>query len=86
MKYFPECLYSDDTQLVGGDLTPSSTPVTSTNACIDLCRKTEGCKYWTVTKGEKDQRCQLKAWQGRMEAHRGYISGSLPSACCECSV
>ena len=70
---------------MGGDIDALDewTAVTSTAACIDLCREREGCKYWTITKGGADSRCQLKAWRGVLEKREGYISGSLPSACCE---
>ena len=60
--------------------------VTKTADCIDACTKTWGCRYWTVEKPlEKDSpvECYLKAWRGRQVATPGFISGSLPSACCE---
>ena len=82
---FSECLYADNSVLVGGDIDALDewSAVPSTAACIDLCREREGCKYWTITKGGADSRCQLKAWRGVLEKREGYISGSLPSACCE---
>ena len=56
----------------------------STNRCIDLCRATEGCRYWTVSKFFP-MSCRLKGWKGRLKRRSGFISGSLPSACCELS-
>ena len=86
-KYFilSECLYADNSILVGGDIDSLDewSPVKSTAACIDLCRERDGCKYWTITKGGEDSKCQLKAWRGVLEKQEGFISGSLPSACCK---
>ena len=80
-----ECLYADNSILVGGDIDSLDewTPVSSTAACIDLCRERDGCNYWTITKEGVNSRCQLKAWRGVLEKEEGFISGSLPSACCE---
>lgn len=85
---FTECFYADDTKLVGEGSTLNSKPlmVTKTADCIDACTKTWGCRYWTVEKPlEKDSpvQCYLKAWRGRQVATPGFISGSLPSACCK---
>ena len=86
MMLLSECLYADNSILVGGDMDSLDewSPVKSTAACIDLCRERDGCKYLTITKGGEDSKCQLKAWRGVLEKQEGFISGSLPSACCEC--
>merc|ERR1712008_638844 len=51
-----ECLYADDTELVGDCNTLNSEPlaVLNTAECIDACVKTWGCRYWTVTKSPKN--------------------------------
>ena len=51
--------------------------------------QTWGCRYWTVQKldtstGDSSSNvCTLKKWKGQLVHKEGYISGSLPSACCE---
>ena len=84
---FSECLYADDTILVGEGNTLNSQPlvVTKTAECIDACINTWGCNYWTVEKSDEDRdlKCDLKSWRGRIVKEPGYISGSLPSACCK---
>ncbi len=90
LSTLPECLYSDNSVLLGGDLSllDSSvgewSPVATTNECISLCQNTQGCHYWTVSKEDEDSRCQLKSWKGRLIKKDGFISGSLPSACRKC--
>jgi len=82
-------LYSDNTELVGGDLRPEEEDeegvlVADTSACIDLCVDTAGCRYWSVAK--ESGRCRLKAWRGRLRRRAGHVSGSLPAACGELQV
>lgn len=90
--FFPvECFYSDNSILLGGDITNVTsttdsdhwTPTSGTASCIDLCRNMPECKYWTVSKKGSQSKCQLKRWKGKLVKRFGYISGSLPSACCE---
>jgi len=80
-----ECLYADDTKLVGegNTLNPKPLVVTKTAECIDHCIKTWGCQYWTVEKADfgVPVKCDLKSWRGRKVKTPGFISGSLPSAC-----
>ena len=50
--------------------------------------QTWGCRYWTVQKldsssGVASNICTLKKWKGQLVHKEGYISGSLPSACCK---
>ena len=86
-RHFSECLYADDTKLVGEGNTLNSEPlvVTKTAECIDACINTWGCNYWTVEKSDNDKpvKCTLKSWKGRQVQEPGFISGSLPSNCCE---
>ena len=54
---------------------------------ICFCQ-TWGCRYWTVQKinnsnGDTSNVCTLKKWKGQLVHKEGYISGSLPSACCK---
>ena len=63
--------------------------VSTTGECIDLCERTEGCNFWTVAKrttGSSTVNCQLRKWKGKLVKKSGYVSGSLPSACCKLSV
>ena len=90
LSLISECLYADDTELVGegNTLNPEPLAVLNTAECIDACIKTWGCRYWTVTKSPKNAsqttvECDLKSWKGRRSSAPGYISGSLPSACCK---
>ena len=58
-----------------------------TNKCIDACENTKGCNYWTVSKNGGlnggQLRCQLRQFKGSMVKKTGFVSGSLPSACCK---
>ena len=87
--FITECLYADDAKLVGEGNTLNSEPlqVSNTAECIDACIKTWGCRYWTVRKypvtPKTTVECDLKSWKGQRSAASGFISGSLPSACCK---
>ncbi|TRY69316.1 hypothetical protein TCAL_09878, partial [Tigriopus californicus] len=82
-----ECLYADNTALMGGDLRvdsdgkPIPTIVTGTTRCIDLCNRTPECQYWVISKQGQKSQCILKKWKGRLVKKEGYVSGSLPKAC-----
>lgn len=84
-----ECFYADETQLVGDGnaLNPKPINVGNTADCIESCINTWGCRYWTVSKSPNlatgSVECHLKSWKGRREQAQGFISGSLPSACCK---
>jgi len=86
-----ECLYADDAKLVGegNTLNPEPLQVSNTADCIDECIKTWGCRYWTVKKDpispQTTVECDLKSWKGQRSPAPGFISGSLPSACCKFS-
>ena len=85
---FSECFYADDTKLEGdgNSLTEKPVMVKKTADCIDTCINTFGCRYWTVSKSLNltvPVECHLKSWKGRRIPTPGFISGSLPSACCE---
>ena len=87
--FFSECFYADETQLVGDGnaLNPKPINVGNTADCIESCINTWGCRYWTVSKSPNlatgSVECHLKSWKGRREQAQGFISGSLPSACCK---
>lgn len=59
--------------------------VSKTADCIDACSKTLGCRYWTVSKPQNSEKveCFLKSWKGRRMEAPGFVSGSLPNACCK---
>ena len=85
-----ECFYQDEILLEGGDENDNiDMEVSDTVECIDACEKTAGCKYWTVAKkaiqgsDRTTVKCQLRQWKGTAVEKGGYVSGSLPSACCE---
>ena len=86
--YLSDCFYADEKFLEGGsDKDVKIEIVTSTVNCIDRCiEMKKECSYWSVSKKHDDNNeltCQLRRWKGRLIERKGYISGSLPSACCK---
>jgi len=83
-----DCFYADDKFLEGGSEKDSKMVIVgSTVNCIDRCiEMKKECSYWSVSKSEDDNTqltCHLRRWKGRLIKKTGYISGSLPSACCK---
>eukprot|EP00092_Neocalanus_flemingeri_P080117 GFUD01099904.1.p1 GENE.GFUD01099904.1~~GFUD01099904.1.p1 ORF type:complete len:1109 (+),score=396.10 GFUD01099904.1:107-3433(+) len=85
-KEDPECVYSDGTEFVGGDLHGDlgggglETDKKSSAECIEECDNREGCNYWTWLKGEKVN-CFLKKTRTDSVRRNGYVSGSTSGAC-----
>ena len=85
---FADCFYADEKFLEGGsDKDVKIEIVGSTVNCIDRCiEMKKECSYWSVSKKQDDNNqltCHLRRWKGRLIERKGFISGSLPSACCE---
>ena len=85
---FADCFYADEKFLEGGsDKDVRIEIVGSTVNCIDKCIEMKNeCSYWSVSKKQDDNNqltCHLRRWKGRLIERKGFISGSLPSACCE---
>lgn len=82
---FSECLYADDATLSGG-LDLSVTRSNGTADCVHKCQAFDGCQYWVVQKtlrrGE-DSECRLRGWKGKLVKTPGFVSGSVPEACCK---
>jgi hypothetical protein len=81
-----DCFYADEKFLDGGgENDVKIVAVSSTVDCIDKCiEHNNECLYWSVSKNQDNNdrlTCHLRRWKGRLTERKGYISGSLPSAC-----
>jgi hypothetical protein len=81
-----DCFYADEKFLDGGgEKDVKIVAVSSTVDCIDKCiEHNNECSYWSVSKNQDNNdrlTCHLRRWKGRLTERKGYISGSLPSAC-----